>query len=125
MGDDTAQPPPILDYAGIWRDADKVVYSRTLEEASTARTRIEREFDSEEVGRMKAGTDRALSIGGPGIAAPAFEAGLIDEVRLFLVPYVTGGGKPALPSGVTLALELADQRRFTNGTVYLRYRPRA
>ena len=121
---DASPPPHILDFAGLWQAADKVVYSRTLEETSTARTRIEPEFDSDDVRRMKESADGDLAIGGPGVAALAFEAGLIDVLHMFVVPYVTGGGKPALPLGVSLALELSDEQRFANGTVYLRYVPR-
>ena len=110
----------IRDYAELWRATDKVVYSRTLESASSARTRIEREFDPEAVRRMKA--EGELSIGGPELAAHAIRARLVDELRLFLAPVVVGGGTPALPDGVRWPLELVDQRRFGNGVVYARYR---
>ena len=116
------EPPAIRDYAEIWRAADKVVYSTTLDEASTARTRIERRFDPEEVRRMKAGSERDLSVGGAGLAAHAFRAGLVDECRLFVAPVLVGGGTRALPDGVRLGLELADERRFSNGMVSLGYR---
>jgi dihydrofolate reductase len=110
------------DFAQIWRAADKVVYSRSLEDASTARTRIEREFDPEAVGQLKATASRDLSIGGPGLAAEAFRAGLVDELHLFLHPIVVGGGKPALPTEVHLPLELLDERRFASGVVHVHYR---
>jgi dihydrofolate reductase len=116
------QPPYIRDFAEIWRAADKVVYSRTLEAASSARTRLEREFDPDAVRRLKAQAGRDLSIAGPELAAHAFKAGLIDECRLFLAPVVVGGGKQSLPDGVRVGLELLDERRFGNGMVYLRYR---
>jgi dihydrofolate reductase len=115
------QPPVILDFAAIWQGADKVVYSRTLEEVASARTRIEREFDPEAVRRMKAEADRDLTIAGPELAGRAFAAGLVDEVHLVLAPVIVGGGKPALPSGLRVDLELGEQRRFGNGTIYLRY----
>lgn len=115
------QPEFLRDYAEIWRAADKVVYSRTLKEASTARTRIERNFDAETVGKMKASAERDLLIGGPGLAAHAIEAGLVDELHLFLAPVVVGGGKRALPDDVNKELELIDERRFGNGVVHLRY----
>jgi len=118
------QPPEILDYAQIWQAADKVVYSTTLEETSSARTRIEREFDPDAVQRMKAGAERDLSIGGPTLAARAIAAGLVDELHLFVAPVVVGGGTRALPDGVRWDLDLADERRFRNGVVYLRYRTR-
>ena len=109
------------DFADIWRAADKVIYSSTLESASTARTRIERDFDPEAVRTLKASTEADIGVGGPGLAAHAFRAGLVDECHLFLVPVIVGGGKRALPDGVRLGLELLDERRFENGTVFLRY----
>jgi dihydrofolate reductase len=110
--------PEMRDFAEIWRAADKVVYSRTLEDVSTARTRIEREFDPEAVRRM----DGVVSIGGPELAGHAFRAGLVDELQLFLSPVLVGGGKPAFPDGVRRDLELVEERRFGNGFVFLRYR---
>jgi dihydrofolate reductase len=117
-------PPHISEYAEIWRAADKIVYSKTLQAVSTRRTRLEREFDPEAVRQLKAAAERDLSIGGPALAARAFHAGLIDECHLFLAPVSVGGGKPALPQGLRLELELLDQRRFAGGMVYLRYRVR-
>ena len=119
-----SQPAHIQEYAAIWQAADKVVYSRTLRAASTARTRIEPEFEAEVVRRLKAETAGEVGIGGPKLAAQAIAAGLVDEYHLFLVPVLVGGGKPALPDGVRADLELVDERRFGNGTVYLRYRTR-
>lgn len=110
------------DFAAIWRGADKVVYSRTLEEVSTAKTTLEPEFDPEAVRRMKSEAESDISIGGPGLAATAIRAGLVDEYHLFAGPVVVGGGKHWLPGGVRLQLELLDERRFGNGVVYLRYR---
>jgi dihydrofolate reductase len=117
-----AEDPASRDFAEIWRSADKVVYSRTLEAVSTARTRVEREFDPEAVRRMKAESERDLSIGGPELAALAFRAGLVDELQLYLSPVVVGAGKPALPDGMKASLELLDERRFPNAVVHLRYR---
>jgi dihydrofolate reductase len=114
--------PVIRDFAQIWRGADKVVYSRTLDEVSSARTRIEREFDPEAVRRIKA--DHDLTVGGPELAAQAIRAGLVDEYHLFLSPVVVGGGNPALPAGVRVDLELLSERRFGNGVVHLHYRAR-
>jgi dihydrofolate reductase len=113
--------PEMRDYAEIWRSAEKVVYSRTLENVSSARTRIEREFDPEAVRRMKDEAGADLSIGGPELAAQGLRAGLVDEIRLFLSPVVVGGGNPALPDLVSVGLELLDEHRFANGVVYLRY----
>jgi dihydrofolate reductase len=112
------------DFAELWRAADKVVYSRTLETVSTARTRIERDFDPEAVRQLKATAGRDLTVGGPDLAAQAIKAGLVDEFQLFFVPIVVGGGNQALPDHVRLELELLDERRFGNGMVHLRYRTR-
>ena len=119
-----AQPPFIQDYAEIWQNADKIVYSKTLRAVSSARTRIEHEFDPERVRQLKATGGHDLTVGGAGLAAEAIEARLVDEYRLFLVPVVVGAGKRALPDNVHVKLELLNERRFRNGTVYLHYRTR-
>jgi dihydrofolate reductase len=116
------QPDVIADFKDIWLAADKIVYSRTLNDVWSARTRIEREFDPEEVRTLKASSDRDLSIGGPELAGQALRAGLVDELHLFAAPYVAGGGTRFLPDGLRLELELQDERRFENGTVFVRYR---
>jgi dihydrofolate reductase len=116
------QPPFMQDFAQIWQAADKIVYSKTLDTVSSARTRIERDFDPEAVRRMKARAGREISVGGPELAAQAFRAGLVDELYLFVVPIVVGGGKRSLPDNVRLKLELIDERRFGSGMVYLYYR---
>jgi dihydrofolate reductase len=115
------EPDVIGDFAEIWRGVDKVVYSRTLESPSSARTRIEREFDPEAVGRMKEEADKDLGIGGPELAGEAFAAGLVDEMHLFLSPVIVGGGNPALPADAFVKLELLGERRFGNGVVHLHY----
>ena len=121
-----AQPLCVQDFAEIWQRADKIVYSKTLETASTAKSRIEREFDPEAVRRLKAAVGSDLMVAGPELAAQAIEAGLVDEYHLFLVPVLVGGGKRSLPDGnVRVMLELLDERRFRNGTTYLRYRARS
>jgi dihydrofolate reductase len=112
------------DFAELWQAADKVVYSRTLETASTARTRIERDFDPEAVRQLKATAGRDLTVGGPDLAAQAIKAGLVDECQLLLAPIIVGGGRPSLPSNLRLELELLDERRFGNGMVHLRYATR-
>ena len=118
-----AGPPPIMqDFAEIWQAADKIVYSRTLEKVSSARTRIERDFDPEAVRQMKAAAGRDITVGGPDLAAQAIMAGLVDECHLFVVPIVVGGGKHSLPGSVRLKLELRDERRFGSGVVHLHYR---
>ncbi len=115
------EPPVMLEYAEIWRSSDKVVYSSTLEEVSTARTRIERRFEPGAVRALKQAADADLSIGGATLAAEAFRHGLVDECVLLLYPVLVGGGKPALPRGMRLDLELLDLRRFGNGVVAMHH----
>jgi dihydrofolate reductase len=114
--------PAMRDFAAIWQAADKIVYSRTLETTSTARTRIERDFDPNAVRQLKASAGHDIAVGGPDLANDAFRAGLVDELHLFVTPIVVGGGKQSLPNHVRLALELLEERRFGNGMVFLRYR---
>lgn len=115
-------PGYIHDYGRIWRDSDKVVFSRTLESVSSERTRIEHEFDPEVIRRWKAESDVDMSVGGAELAALAFRAGLVDEVHLLLAPMIVGGGKRALPDGITKKLELVEVRSFSSGFAYLHYR---
>ena len=110
------------DFAAIWRAADKVVYSRTLQAVSTGRTRLEREFDPGAVRALKEASEHDLAIGGPDLAASAFRARLVDELQIFVAPAIVGGGTPGLPAGVRLGLELVEERRFDGGMAYLRYR---
>ena len=121
LGDEPDHPDHIRDYAEIWRASEKVVYSRTLEQVSSERTRIEREFDPRVVQTMKNEAAGDLSVAGPHLAAEAFKAGLVDECHLVIAPAIVGGGNRSLPDGVRLDLELADERRFANGMAYLRY----
>jgi dihydrofolate reductase len=114
--------PVTRDFAQIWRAADKIVYSSTLDEVVTEQTRIERAFDPAEVRRLKESTDADLSIGGPTLAAHAIRAGLVDEWRLLVTPIIVGGGLGWLPDGVRVSLELVDERRFAGGVTFLRYR---
>jgi dihydrofolate reductase len=118
------EPAAIREYAEIWRAADKVVYSTTLDAPASARTRIERIFDPEAVRAMKSSTGGDLGIGGPALAAQAIRAGLVDDYHFLVAPIVVGGGNPALPRGVRVPLELVGERRFPNGTVYSHYRAR-
>jgi dihydrofolate reductase len=124
MPDGPDESPAVRDYAAIWRAADKVVYSRTLEAPRTPRTRIERELDPAAVRALKDAAAADLSVGGPELAGQLLRAGLVDEVGLYLSPVVVGGGNPALPAGLRLGLELLDQRRFANGVVHVRYATR-
>ena len=123
--DTSDQPPYIADFKEIWLGADKIVYSTTLEEASSAKTTIEPTFGPSAVAELKSTSDRDLSIGGPALAAHAFRAGLVDELQLFVVPEIVGGGTRFLPEDVRLRLELLDERRFESGTTFLRYRTRS
>jgi dihydrofolate reductase len=116
------EPAVFRDYAELWRAADKIVYSRTLEEVSSARTRIEREFDPDTIRALKRAAAADISVGGSELAGQALAAGLVDQLHLLLYPIIVGGGKPALPDHVRAALELIDQRRFQSGVVYLSYR---
>lgn len=122
---DTADEPAVVrDFAALWRQADKVVFSRTLPEVPTTRTRLERSFDPEVVRRLVAQADGDVSVGGPGLAAEAWRAGLVDEVELYLVPAIVGGGTRALPDEVRADLELVDAHPFAGGAVGVRYRVR-
>ena len=118
-GDD--QPSVAREYAQIWRTAEKVVYSRTLEAVTSARTRLERDFDPTAIQRLKETAASDISVGGAELAGRAIAAGLVDECHLLLSPVVVGGGKRALPADVRMRLELLDERRFRSGVVYLRY----
>lgn len=118
------QSPVAWDWTQLWRAADKVVYSRSLETVSSARSRIERDFDPSAIRAMKNTLERDITIGGPDLAAQAFRAGLIDQCQLFLTPVLVGGGKPALPTKVRLDLDLVTERRFDSGVVFLDYRVR-
>jgi len=117
------QPAFFRDYAKIWQAADKIVYSTTLQSADTARTRVERDFDPDQVRKLKEAASRDLTVGGPHLAAQAIAAGLVDEYQLFVVPAVVGGGTRALPDQVRLDLVLAQEHKFGSGTVYLCYHP--
>jgi dihydrofolate reductase len=121
MGTSPDEPAVIRDFGAQWRAADKIVYSTTLAEVSSERTRIERDFDPAAVRELKEAADRDLSVGGAGLAAAAIGAALVDEIGLLLTPVIVGGGKPALPDGVRAQLELLEERRFEGGVVYLRY----
>jgi dihydrofolate reductase len=116
------EPPEIRDYAEIWRAADKIVFSTTMQAPTTSRTRIERAFDPATVRTLKAEASRDLSIGGAELASQAVEAGLVDELHLFMVPVLVGGGGPFLGDGVSARLELLDEHRFRAGAVHLHYR---
>jgi dihydrofolate reductase len=118
----TGEPPVMRDFAEIWHQADKIVYSRTLTTASSARTRIEPDLTPARIQELKSSLDRDISIGGAELAGHALGAGLVDELHQFLWPVIVGGGKHFLPPGLSMTLELLDERRFDNGVVYLHHR---
>jgi dihydrofolate reductase len=120
--DSVDEHPVAREFRQLWQAADKIVYSSTLHEPSSARTRIERVFDADVVRRLKESYGTDVSVGGPDLAAQALAAGLVDELQLFVVPVIVGGGKRALPDHVRLDLELRDERRFESGVAHLRYR---
>jgi dihydrofolate reductase len=110
------------DFARVWQAANKLVYSTTLHDVSTAKTQLERNFDPDAIRDLKASAARDLTVGGPNLATHAFNAGLVDECQLLIHPVFVGAGKPSLPRDTRANLELLDERRFTNGVVYVRYR---
>jgi len=114
------EPPEIAEFARTWQAADKIVFSRTLESVSSARTRIVRDVDSEAIRELTEAGD--VTVDGPGLAAAVIAAGLVDEIAPIVFPVVVGGGTRFLPDGVRLDLELVDERRFDHGVVHLRYR---
>ncbi len=122
QGTETDGQSAFRDFAAIWRAAEKVVYSTSLETVSSANTRLQRRFDPTAIREMKFAQEGDITVAGPNLAAQAFEAGLVDECQLFLTPVVVGGGKPALPSDVRVDLELLSERRFRSGVVFLHYR---
>ncbi|WP_111768757.1 dihydrofolate reductase family protein [Nakamurella deserti] len=114
-------PSPSADFQALWRAADKIVYSSTLDAPATARTRIERTFDPVAVGELVRGLDHDVSVGGPQLAGAALRAGLVDVLELFLSPVVIGGGTAALPSDSRIPLSSTGCRRFAGGVVQLTY----
>ncbi len=119
------QPPYVQEFIGIWQAAEKIVFSKNIDSVASARTRIERNFDPEVVRQLKSATEQDITVGGADLAGQAIKAGLVDELQLFLVPVIVGGGKQALPDTFRSDLELLDMRRFACGAVYLRYCPKS
>lgn len=115
------QPDYVTDFSRLWRAAEKIVYSTTIADVSTAKTRLERKFDPQAVRQLKASADRDISVGGPQLAACAIQAGLVDEYHLFACPIIVGSGTSAFPAGARVALALVGERRFGNGVVQLHY----
>jgi dihydrofolate reductase len=126
FGSSESDPSWARDFARMWRAADKVVYSKTLTQVSMPRTRLEQTFDVDGIREMKLRAAHDLVISGHELAAYAFRAGLVDEIKLFIAPVILGGGKKSLSDGVRLGLELVDERCFKgSGVVHLHYRLRA
>ena len=117
--------PAMMDFGRIWQAADKIVYSKSLETVSTAKTRLEREFEPQAVRDLKARLPHDISVAGPNLAAQAIRAGLVDEYQLLVIPIMLGGGKRVLPLNVGVKLDLLDERRVGQGWIYLRYRTQA
>jgi dihydrofolate reductase len=120
----TDDSPAMRDFARIWQSADKIVYSRTLDSVTTGRTRLDSSFDPDAIRGLKATATRDLAVGGPDLASHAIKAGLVDEYQLFATPILVGGGTPVFPDKIRVTLDLLEERRFGNGTVFLRYRVR-
>ena len=114
-------PPEHRDFAQVWQKAEKIVFSRTLTTVATRNTRLERNFDTETIRKLKRESSHDIHIGGAELAGVALEADLVDECHLFLNPVILGGGKPAFPAGLRRNLELIETRRFSNGVVHLHY----
>jgi len=117
-----AESPILAEFAAAWQDSDKVVFSTTLAEPVTNRTRIVRSFDAEAIRVLADATQADLLVGGPELAGHALRAGLVDEIRIVVFPVAVGSGKRALPSDLRLDLELLEQERFGDGTVRIAYR---
>ena len=117
-------PPEHRDFAQVWQKAEKIVFSRTLKDATTRNTRVERDFDLEAIRKLKRESEHDISIGGAELAGLALEADLVDECHLFLNPVIVGGGKPAFRAALRRNLELLETRRFSTGVIHLRYRIR-
>lgn len=118
--DPTASPAE-LEFAAIWREMPKIVFSRTLPEVGW-NSRLVRGDPVEEVARLKAQAGFDMDVGGPTIAAPLIRAGLVDEYRIFVQPVILGAGKPLLPVlDAPIGLRLLETKTFRSGVVYLRY----
>jgi dihydrofolate reductase len=117
----SGEPEAFRDFTEIWRTAEKIVYSRTLQAPASERTRIERDFDPAAIRRLKQSSARDITVGGAALAGEAMAAGLVDECYLLIVPMLVGGGKRALPDDVRAQLELLAERRFRSGVVYVHY----
>jgi dihydrofolate reductase len=115
------QSPESAAFAATWQAADKVVFSSTLAQVHTQRTRLARQLDAQVVAEIKAGSRGDLTIGGPTLAAEALRLDLVDVVDLLWCPAMLGRGIPVLSAGVRRNLTLRRDRRFSNGMVQSTY----
>ena len=118
------EPDVVREFTDIWLQAEKVVYSRSLEAVSTARTRIERTFDPDSIRALKASAERDITVGGADLAGQALARGLVDELQAFTVPALVGGGRRSLPERIRFDLDLLETVPFDNGFVFSRYKLR-
>ncbi len=118
-----AQSERSADFATMWQQARKLVFSRTLtpDAITTQRTELHREFEPAAIRALKAQSPHDLAVSGAELAGVALRAGLVDELQLYLAPVLVGGGKPLFPDGVRRPLTLTEERRFANGMVFLRF----
>jgi dihydrofolate reductase len=116
------------EFGRVWQLADKIIYSKTIDSVTTKKTRIERDFDEQKIREMKVKSPGDLCVGGPTLAAQAIRAGLVDEIHLFVTPTTISGAFPVIPvfpQNYSIKLDLLDERRFSKGWIYLRYRLQA
>jgi riboflavin biosynthesis pyrimidine reductase len=108
----------------VWQLVEKIVYSKIFKSVITRKTRLDKDFDAQKIREMKTRSDKDLCIGGPTLAAQAIRHNLVEEIHLFVVPTTIGNANPmipVLPKDIVLRLELIEERRFSEGWVYLRY----
>jgi dihydrofolate reductase len=115
-------PEHELEFAHIWKDTPKIVFSRTLDKVE-GNARLVRDGAAEEVARLKEEPGKDLAVGGAGLASTFIQLGFVDEYRLFVSPFVLGGGTPYFPAlDERINLELVETRTFGSRVVYVRYR---
>lgn len=111
-----------VEFARVWKQLPKVVFSTTLEDVKW-NARLMRAVHPEEIEALKAQPGGDIDVGGADLAATFIRLGLVDEYRLYVHPVVLGGGTPMFPPGEKLNLRLEETRTFRCGVVLLRYRP--
>ena len=113
--------PEYREFARIWQNIEKIVFSRTLSDVTTRNTRVERDFDVATIRKLKGESEHDISIGGAELAGLALESDLVDECHLLLSPVICGGGKPAFPAALRRNLELLETRRVGTEVIHLHY----